>query len=116
MKIEILLADNTVTSVQAMWHGDTVSRTAPGQDVFRPGSLWTTKSKLIAHLEKVNRSRAKAGIEGRSVEAAVETALCAEAPLEVYVDTEDGEPWRHFGTLARKIPYGEAEFGIRDRA
>ena len=32
---------------------------------------------------------------------------CAEAPLEIYLQGESEEPWRHTGNLAKEVPAGD---------
>ena len=115
MKINILLADGSVSSVSAQWHPAVSKAAEPGQKILCPGSLWTTKDKIIEHLEKVNECRKEihAHLRDLSIRDKVIQGICAaEAPLEIYVDTDDGQPWRHWGTLAKEVPYNEGLYAM----
>lgn len=110
MKINILLKDGTVSSVPAKWHPATSKTAEPGWQTLGPSSLWTTKSKIIDHLRKINESRKKMNVGLRDLSAedeVIQGISAAEAPLEIYADTDDGKPWRHNGTLIKEVPYNE---------
>jgi len=111
MKINILNADDSVSSVQVEWHPECLKSLEPGQKTLCPGSLWTTKSRILEHYRRVNDVRRGLGAELRDLsdpDKAVAGIQFAEAQLEIYIDTDDGEPWRHWGTLCRVVPYDRA--------
>lgn len=110
MKIDILLSDGSVSSVPVKWHPAVAKAAEPGQKTVCPGSLWTTKSEIIKHLQNVNERRKKMNVGLRDLsdqDDVIRRVSAAEAPLEIYIDTDDGRPWRHWGTLAREVPYDE---------
>lgn len=74
-----------------------------------PGGLWTTVDKLFEHLKRVNEYRREHGIEERKFKMpadCIDLIDFVSAPLEVYMSTDDGAPWKHNGTLVKTIPYG----------
>lgn len=110
MKIDILLSDGSVSSVSVKWHPAVAKAAEPGQKTVCPGSLWTTKSEIIKHLQNVNERRKGMNVGLRDLTAQdeiIQGISAAEAPLEIYTDTDDGQPWRHWGTLAKEVPYDE---------
>lgn len=110
MKIQILLADGSVSSVSVKWHPAVAKAAEPGQKIVCPGSLWTTESEIIGHLQKVNERRKEISCYLRDLsirDKVIQGISAAEAPLEIYKDTDDGRPWRHWGTLSKEVPYDE---------
>lgn len=67
--------------VPVKWH--------PNANLRRPG-LWTDVEDFKA-----------AGFDPR------DTTIRAEAEVEVFIMTDDGKPWMHFGTLVQTIRYSE---------
>ena len=110
MKIKIKLGDGSVTTVDAWWH-PSCEIGAPGSKTTRPAGLWTTVAVIRDHLENMNRLRKGVGMDlldlSPGIEALIEWAKAAEAPLEVYSQGEAEDPWRHTGNLVREIPAGD---------
>ena len=42
----------------------------------------------------------------RDISTVIEDIVCAEAEVEIYDDVSSEEPWRHNGTLVKKVRYG----------
>lgn len=112
MTVSILNGDGTVSEIQAGWHPPVASDVAPLQRIERPAAAWTTVGRLEKHWRGVDEARSAYGVgrrigPGGDARRMVDEIRSSEIPLEVYADTEDGEPWRHFGTLVREIPHGD---------
>ena len=108
MKIQVLNKDSTVISIQAEWHSENKGM---------PGSAWTTLGTLERHWREVNKVRSKYGLEPKitcseDVRKLVDDMYIAEMPLEIYTDTDDGTPWRHYGTLVKCIPYDKGSYEL----
>lgn len=111
MKIRLKLGDGTFTTADAWWHPQVeIGGIATGGSFIRPAGLWTTDAALMDRLEKVNAFRRGECIEERDLsdkDAVIQGIECAEAPLEIYVQGESEEPWRHTGNLAKEVPAGD---------
>lgn len=62
---------------------------------FEPAGLWVLEDHLIYKLSQVIKTQASR-----------ETFKCidgAEAPVVVYMDCEDREPWKHYGLRIKTI-------------
>jgi len=117
MKLEVLFQDGCVHCVLAEWHPATVSTIAPSQQIERPGAMWTTVEKIKDYLREEDKSRVKNGLEPgftsqEDVDHFIEEMCLAEVPLEIYRDTDDNEPWRHFGTLVKEVPYDKGAYDL----
>lgn len=112
MTVSIVNGDGTVSEVWAGWHPPVASDVAPLQKIERPAAAWTTVGRLEKRRRGVDEARSAHGVGRRTgpdcdARRMVDGIRASEIPLEVYLDTEDGEPWRHFGTLVREIPRGD---------
>lgn len=111
MKIRIKLGDGSCTTVDAWWHPSVeIGNAGTGGAQTRPAGMWTTDVVLMDHLEKVNQMRREDAIEERDLsdrEKVIREVECAEAPLEIYLQGESEEPWRHTGNLAKEVPAGD---------
>ena len=111
MKIRLKLGDGSFTTVDAWWHPQIeIGCIGTGGKFTRPAGLWTTDAVLLDHLEKINEARRGDCIEERDLSdrgGLVQGVECAEAPLEIYVQGESEEPWRHTGNLAKEVPAGD---------
>lgn len=72
--------------------------------------LWTTVEELKKHFEKVNKECSKIGMDYlkrdlSDIKEIIREIKCSEAPLEIYHDCEDHQPWKHTGLRLRNIPY-----------
>ena len=105
MKIKLKLQES-VSEVNAFWHPAHERHVDQFSTATEPAGLWTTKEEIVRHLAAVNASGKAIRVKEYDIFDAVESIECAEAPLEIYAETGDGEPWRHNGTLVRKIPAG----------
>ena len=65
---------------------------------------------------QVNMSRRSTAMPERDVSAVIEDIVCAEAEVEIYDDVSNEEPWRHNGTLVKKVSYGRDDRLSNERA
>lgn len=111
MKIRLKLGDGSFTTTDAWWHPSIeIGCIGTGGRFTRPAGLWTTDVVLMNHLEKINEARRSDCIVERDLsdrDKLIQGIECAEAPLEIYVQGESEEPWRHTGNLAKEVPAGE---------
>ena len=111
MKIRMKLGDGTFTTADVWWHPQIeIGGIATGGKTVRPAGLWTTDTIIMNHLEHVNAMRRGDCIPERGLsdgDAVIRGIECAEAPLEIYVQGETEEPWRHTGNLIREVPAGD---------
>lgn len=109
MKIKITHEDGSKSYVEARWHpGFETGMIATGGKIRRAPGLWTTADEVMKHLCLVNEYRRKYGVPERDLSDEDRTfkgIIGAEAPLEVYRRTDDGEPWRHSGNLVKAVPW-----------
>lgn len=110
MKIPVGYIDGTTGEIPCVkWHPPFRRAVSQFDSVDEPGGLWTTTENVAKHLAKVNELRREMGVPGREFSSPNEAAALidsAAAPFDVYLPTEDGEPWRHNGVLAKSVPYG----------
>lgn len=111
MKVEMLYEEdgmpNTVMSVpNVKWYDEFLDHSG----VLQPGSLYVMEKDVVRHIEAVNENRRKYGLKERVVD--MSRLVCAEAPVEIYCDSEQAEPWKHYGLLKRKVPAANYPFGI----
>jgi len=108
MQVRFLNGDGTVSTIpNVKWHpGYTQDCGAGIGERYFPAGLWVRKSEVIEHYESVNRSRRSMAMLERDISTVVEDIVCAEAEVEIYDDVSNEEPWRHNGTLVKKVGYG----------
>ena len=110
MKIQVAYKDGSFGEIPGVNYHPAHKRYINQFDTTdEPGGLWITVEKLVAHIERVNEYRRANGIKERvfsTPTSCVDLIDFASAPLEVYVSTEDGSPWKHNGMLIKTIPYG----------
>lgn len=111
MEIKLKLGDGSFTTVKAWWHPQVeIGCIGTGGKFTRPAGLWTTDVVVMNHLEIVNAIRRGDCLKERDLSdktKLIQEIECAEAPLEIYVQGESEEPWRHTGNLAKEVPVGD---------
>ena len=98
----------SVSTLTAKWHPETSAG---------PAGIYVTANAVREHVRRINDRRASYGCEmPLDAEKMIKSdgIVCAEAPLEIYDDTDDGEPYRHYGTLYRSIPGNPTQFDLVD--
>lgn len=110
MKLQVAYKDGSFGEIPCVsYHPEHERHIDQFSTVTEPGGLWTTTDKVFEHLRAINSYRRKTGVEERKLGTpndCVELIDFASAPLEIYIPTGDGEPWRHNGTLVKAVPYG----------
>ena len=110
MKLQVAYKDGTFGEIPGVnYHPRHERRVDQFDAVADSGGLWITADRLFEHLALVNKRRRANGIEERVLPApigCVDLIDFASAPLEVYIPTDDGAPWKHGGTFVKTIPYG----------
>ena len=105
MNCRVLNKDNTVSDIHVDWHGYHSMNLGISGRIDVQAGLWTTVDTIKSHYEHVNDLRRANGIEPRDIDSVVDSMVGAEAPFDIYIQTEDGCPWKHCGTLVRSVPY-----------
>lgn len=108
MQVRFLNGDGTVSTIpNVKWHpAYTQDWGAVLGERHFPAGLWIRKSALLAHYESANMSLRSTAMPERDVSTVIEDIVCAEAEVEIYDDVSNEEPWRHNGTLVKKVRYG----------
>lgn len=95
MHVVVRMNDGTETSLaNVRWHPE--RKTSLG-DI--PAGLWTTEDDVLAYWRKLHPDCIITRDNIREID-------CAEAPVDIYTNTEDNMPWRHFGTLLKEVHAG----------
>lgn len=117
MTVQVFNGDGTVSDLGCIyWHPECVKTAEQNIQTRHHASLWTTKSKVLNHYRRINETRAKLGLVERDLVFVIDNIEYASAPIEIYDDCEDGQPWRHSGLLLRQVEYGGTDFFWKDHA
>ena len=118
MQVRFLNGDGTVSTIpNVKWHPEYTQDWGAGLgERHFPAGLWIRKSEVLAHYESVNMDRRSIAMPERDISAVIEDIVCAEAEVEIYDDVSNEEPWRHNGTLVKKVSYGRDDRLSNERA
>lgn len=109
MKVQVIYKDGSAGEIPCVrYHPGFERHVDQFGTVSEPEGLWVTEDDVYEHLLRTNGFRRRNGIPEREFDKRTCADLIdfAAAPFRVYVRTDDGEPWRHNGTLVKTVRYG----------
>lgn len=96
--------DDTITDVHVEWHPRYIHHLESGDVVVNEG-LWTTIDRIKSQYERHNAFCRQHGFEERCLDDVMSLVEGAEAPIDVYSQTNDGCPWKHPNNFLATIQY-----------